>query len=89
MQGETRYTALLLVGLCGLLALGLLGLPVATAILFAFAAALVGIVLCGLGAIVAGHHQAVARRRRRGAERAGAPTSAAPVPASARLRSPA
>jgi len=95
MQGEKRgredlgYTALLLAGLGALVALGLLGVPVATAILFLFGVAAVGVVLYAVGVIVAGHRQAVARRRRRRAQRAGAPAAPAPVPVPARLRSPA
>jgi uncharacterized protein (DUF2062 family) len=90
MQGETRYSALLLAGVACLVALGLVGLPVATAILSLFAATAVGVVLYGLGVIVVGHRQAVARRRRRRrAERAAAGTATAPVPVPARIRSPA
>lgn len=42
------YSLSLLLGLVGLIALGLLGLPVATFILLAFAAAVVGSLLYGL-----------------------------------------
>jgi uncharacterized membrane protein YqjE len=76
------YSLLLLGGLAALVGLGLIGLPVATAILFAFAGAIVGLLGWAAWEIAAGHRQAVARRRRR---RATAP----PVPAPARLRSPA
>ncbi len=91
---ETRqpgigYSLALLAGIVGLVALGLLGLPVETAVLLLFAAAALGAVLYAVGVIAAGHRQAVARRRRRRrAERAvSAPT--APVPRPARIRSPA
>ncbi len=85
---DVRYVALLLAGLCALVGLGLLGLPVATAILLIFGAGLVGVFLYAVGVIAAGHRQAVARRRRR-AERAAGPAAAVPVPVPARLRSPA
>ncbi|MFN8217557.1 MAG: hypothetical protein U0R71_13275 [Solirubrobacterales bacterium] len=87
MEGEKQtgrlYSALVLGALLALIGLGMIGIPVATAILFLFAAALLGV--CGWAAleIAAGHRQAVARRRRR---RAAAPPS---VPRSPRLRSPA
>jgi hypothetical protein len=95
MEGEKRpgiaYSLLLLAGLLALVGLGLAGLPVTTAILLAFAAAVLGIGLYAAWEIAAGHRQAVARRRRRAAKTAAgvASAAAAPVPQPARLRSPA
>jgi len=75
----TVYSLLLIGGLLVLVGLGLIGLPVATAILLAFAAAVLGVFLYAVWEIAVGYRQAAARRRR----------AAAPVQAPARLRSSA
>lgn len=54
-NGGLGYSLALLAGLLGLVALGLLGLPVTTVILFAFAAAVAGAVLYGLWDVLAHH----------------------------------
>jgi uncharacterized membrane protein YbhN (UPF0104 family) len=76
------YALALCAGFAALLALGLLGLPVRTAILLALAALPVLALLYALGVIAAGRRRALARRRRR----TGRVSSAR---AAARLRSPA
>lgn len=52
-RGSATYALLLLGGLIALVGLGLIGVPVATAILFLFAAAALAIVVWGVCGILA------------------------------------